>query len=72
MKLIYVYDDKTEVSKGRTRLENIRYFTGEMHPEDLWTEVATYIYEALRFRFSGKHIYSWRWSKVDKNWNRDN
>ncbi|CCQ97398.1 hypothetical protein CULT_620003 [[Clostridium] ultunense Esp] len=28
MKLIYVYDDKTEVSKGRTRLENIRYFTG--------------------------------------------
>ena len=46
MKLIYVYDDKTEVSKGRTRLENIRYFTGEMHPEDLWTEVATYIYEA--------------------------
>ena len=23
MKLIYVYDDKTQVSKGRTRLENI-------------------------------------------------
>src|SRR5699024_4186925 len=46
MKLIYVYDDKAEISKGRTKLENIRYFTGEMHPEDLWTEVATYIDEA--------------------------
>jgi hypothetical protein len=46
MKLIYVYDDKTEVSKNRIRLENIRYFTGEMKPEDIWTEVATYIDEA--------------------------
>lgn len=46
MKLIYVYDDKAEVNKGRTKLENIRYFTGEMHPEDLWMEVATYIDEA--------------------------
>lgn len=43
MKLIYVYDDKTTVNKGRTKLENIRYFTGEMHPEDLWTEVAIYL-----------------------------
>ncbi len=33
MKLIYVYDDKTEINKGRTKLENIRYFTGEMHPD---------------------------------------
>jgi len=46
MKLIYVYDDKAEVNKGRTKLENIRYFTGEMDPEDLWTEVATYLDEA--------------------------
>ncbi|TFZ39133.1 ISLre2 family transposase [Soehngenia longivitae] len=46
MRLIYVYDDKTEVNKGRTKLENIRYFTGEMHPEDMWLEVATYIDEA--------------------------
>ena len=43
MKLIYVYDDKTNVSKERIKLENKRYFTGEMNPEDLWTEVATYI-----------------------------
>lgn len=43
MKLIYVYDDKITVNKGRTKLENIRYFTGEMHPEDLWTEVAIYL-----------------------------
>ena len=46
MKLIYVYDNKRLVNKGRTKLENIRYFTGEMNPEDLWTEVATYIDEA--------------------------
>lgn len=46
MKLIYVYDDKTEVSKDRIKLENIRYFTGEMNPEDIWTEVATYLDEA--------------------------
>ncbi len=46
MKLIYVYDDKIEVNKGRTKLENVRYFTGEMTPEDIWTEVATYIDEA--------------------------
>ncbi len=46
MKLIYVYDDKTEINKGRTKLENVRYFTGEMNPEDLWTEVATYLDEA--------------------------
>ena len=46
MKLIYVYDDKKLVNKGRTRLENIRYFTGEMNPEDLWTEVATYLDQA--------------------------
>ncbi len=43
MKLIYVYDDKTKVNQGRTKLENIRYFTGEMSPEDLWTEIATYL-----------------------------
>lgn len=46
MKLIYVYDDRTEVNKGRIKLENIRYFTGEMDPEDIWTEVATYLDEA--------------------------
>jgi uncharacterized protein YuzE len=46
MKLIYVYDEKTKVNKGRTKLENVRYFTGEMNPEDLWTEVATYLDEA--------------------------
>ncbi|SHD76538.1 ISLre2 family transposase [Schnuerera ultunensis] len=46
MKLIYVYDDKTEVSKDRIKLENIRYFTGEMKPEDIWTEVATYLDES--------------------------
>ena len=40
MKLIYVYDNKTKTNKGRTKLENVRYFTGEMNPEDLWTEVA--------------------------------
>ncbi len=46
MKLIYVYDNKKEENKSRTKLENLRYFTGEMTPEDLWTEVATYIDEA--------------------------
>lgn len=46
MKLIYVYDNKKQENKGRIKLENIRYFTGEMTPEDLWTEVATYIDEA--------------------------
>ncbi len=46
MKLIYVYDDKTQVSKNRVKLKNIRYFTGEMRPEDIWTEVATYLDEA--------------------------
>lgn len=46
MKLIYVYDNKTKTNKGRTKLENVRYFTGEMNPEDLWTEVATYLDEA--------------------------
>lgn len=46
MKLIYVYDDRTRVSKDRIRLENIRYFTGEMNPEDIWTEVVTYLDEA--------------------------
>src|SRR5699024_7197856 len=46
MKLIYVYDDKTEVNKDRIKLENIRYFTGEMDPEDMWTEVATYLDES--------------------------
>lgn len=46
MKLIYVYDNKSLVNKGRIKLENVRYFTGEMNPEDLWTEVATYIDEA--------------------------
>lgn len=46
MKLIYVYDNKTEVSKDRIKLENIRYFTGEMKPEEIWTEVATYLDES--------------------------
>jgi len=46
MKLIYVYDDKIKVNKGRTKLQNVRYFTGNMNPEDLWTEVATYIDDA--------------------------
>jgi len=46
MKLIYVYDDKTEINNGRTKLENVRYFTGDMDSEDLWTEVAIYIDEA--------------------------
>ncbi len=46
MKLIYVYDNKTKVSKDRIKLKNIRYFTGEMNPEDIWTEVATYLDEA--------------------------
>ncbi len=32
MKLIYVYDDKTKVNQGRTKLENIRYFTGGNEP----------------------------------------
>ena len=43
MKLIYVYDGIKKVNKGRTKLENTRYFTGEMSPEELWTEVATYL-----------------------------
>ena len=46
MKLIYVYDNKIKVNKGRTKLQNVRYFTGNMNPEDLWTEVATYIDDA--------------------------
>ncbi|MDD4528155.1 MAG: ISLre2 family transposase [Candidatus Margulisbacteria bacterium] len=46
MKLVYVYDDKRKVNKGRTKLENVRYFTGAMNPEDLWTEVATYLDDA--------------------------
>ncbi len=46
VKLIYVYDDKIQISKDRIQLENKRYFTGEMCPEDLWTEVATYLDKA--------------------------
>jgi hypothetical protein len=46
MKLIYVYDDKEEINKGRIELKNKRYFTGEMDPEDLWTQVATYLDQA--------------------------
>ena len=46
MKLIYVYDDKEQINKGRIELKNKRYFTGEMDPEDLWTEVATYLDQA--------------------------
>jgi hypothetical protein len=46
MKLIYVYDDKINVNKGRTELQNVRYFTGDMNSEDLWTEVATYLDDA--------------------------
>lgn len=46
MKLIYVYDDKKEINKGRIELKNKRYFTGEMDPEDLWTQVATYLDQA--------------------------
>jgi len=46
MKLIYVYDDKKEINKGRIELKNKRYFTGEIDPEDLWTEVATYLDES--------------------------
>lgn len=46
MKLIYTYDNKKEENKDRIKLENIRYFTGNMNPEDLWTEVAIYLDEA--------------------------
>jgi len=46
MKLVYSYDNKREVNKGRTKLENKRYFTGKIDPETLWTEVATYLDEA--------------------------
>ncbi len=56
MKLIYVYDEKTKINKGRTKLENTRYFTGEMDPEDLWTEVATYLDEAYNLD-TVKNIY---------------
>ena len=43
MKLIYTFDGKKEVNRNRIELENVRYFTGEMTPEELWTEVATYL-----------------------------
>lgn len=46
MKLIYVYDNKKQENKTRIKLENIRYLTGNMKPEELWTEVASYIDEA--------------------------
>ena len=46
MKLIYVYDNKIKINKGRTELQNVRYFTGDMNSEDLWTEIATYIDDA--------------------------
>lgn len=56
MKLIYVYDDKEEINKGRIELKNKRYFTGEMDPEDLWTEVATYLDQAYDLD-KAKNIY---------------
>lgn len=54
MKLIYVYDDRVQVSKGRVELKNKRYFTGEMDPEDMWTEVATYLYRAYDLEKANK------------------
>ena len=46
----------TEVNKVRTKLENLRYFTGEMNPEDLWTGVATYLDNAYDLE-SVENIY---------------
>lgn len=46
MKLIYVYEGAIQKSKNRRELVNKRYFTGNLSPDDLWLEVADYIYEA--------------------------
>ena len=46
MKLIYVYEGAIQKSKNRRELINKRYFTGNLSPDDLWLEVADYLYEA--------------------------
>ena len=44
--IIYVYEGAIQKSKNRRELVNKRYFTGNLSPDDLWLEVADYIYEA--------------------------
>lgn len=49
MKLVYVYEGSSYVSKGRRSLVGTRYFTGNISSENLWQEVCEYVYEAYDY-----------------------
>lgn len=71
-KIIYVHEGKKEVSENRYELINPRYFTALSGAnEDLWLEVANYIYEAYNIETVDK-IYicgdGANWIKEGVNW----
>lgn len=72
MKLVYIHEGKTWISKDRFQLVNPRYFTGfYANSEDLWLEVADYIdkaYEAENLKkvyLSGDGA---KWIKTGLEW----
>ena len=49
-KLVYVHEGRKQVSKDRWELQNIRYFGGMYkETEELWNEVADYIYQTYDY-----------------------
>lgn len=72
IKLIYVHEGREEVSKGRYKLINPRYFTGSLkNNEDLWLEVADYLEDAYELEKINKIYLSGdgaKWIKEGLNW----
>ena len=57
VKLVYVHEGVKSVCKGRTKLENVRYFvSAEDDPDEIWNDVAHYLQQTYSMRKAKIHI----------------
>lgn len=57
VRLVYVHEGVKSVCKGRTQLENVRYFiSAEEDPDEIWNNVAHYLYQTYSMHNAKVHI----------------
>ncbi len=56
VKLVYVHEGRRSVNRGRTELNNVKYFVSAKKGNEIWDRVADYIYSQYNLKSTEIHI----------------
>ena len=56
IKLVYVHEGRRSVHRNRTELQNVKYFTSAKKGNEIWDNVADYIYAQYNLRGAEIHL----------------